>query len=62
MKQQIQHTAHLQFKVNCRENHYPRTQIRAEAALREIAFVLKMTQKVRQEIDQQQEMAEPILA
>lgn len=39
----------------------PKSRERAEQMLRDIAFVLKMTQKVREEIEMDEEVGEPVL-
>jgi len=62
MTQKPLHLAHIQFKPNQRRDHETRTQMRADAdsMLREIAFVLKLTKRVRDEIEAEQEIQEPV--
>jgi hypothetical protein len=63
MTQNLGQEKELQAKKP-RSQRRPQAQLQAEAdaALRDIAFVLKMTQQVRAEIDAEQEAAEPVLA
>ena len=64
MNMTLSHEAHFQTKPNQRQNAKTRTQLRegADAMLRDIAFVLKMTQKVRDEMDAEKECNELALA
>jgi hypothetical protein len=60
MTQTISHQAHTVFDLrNCQT----RTQVRADAdtMLRDIAFVRSMTERVRDEIEADQEAQEPAL-
>ena len=61
MTSTLKHQAHGPYDLrSCRT----RTQTRAdtEALLRDIAFVLKMTERVREEIEVNEETLEPALA
>jgi hypothetical protein len=62
MIQKPLHLEHLHFKPDQRRERETRTQMRADAdsMLREIAFVLKLTQRVRDEIEAEQEIQEPV--
>jgi hypothetical protein len=62
MTQKLLHPAHIDFKPNQWCDRQTRTQMRADAdsMLRDIAFVLKMTQRVRDEIEAEQEIQEPV--
>ena len=62
MTQKLLHPAHVHFKTNQRCDPETRTQMRADAdaMLRDIAFVLKITQRVRDEIEAEQEIQEPV--
>jgi hypothetical protein len=64
MNLNLSHEAHNQQKPSFRQNARKRTQLRegADAMLRDMAFVLKMTQKVRAEIDAGQRRRELTLA
>lgn len=60
MTQNIPHQAHTGFNLrNCQT----RTQLRgdAEAMLHDIAFVLKLTERMRDEIEADQQAQEPAL-
>ncbi len=61
MTKNIPHQAQRERNLT---NRQARTQLRADAEtmLRDIAFVLKMTQRVRDEIEADQEVQEPALA
>ncbi len=54
--------AHVHFKLNQRGDRETRVQMRADAdaMLRDIAFVLTLTQRVRDEIEAEQEIQEPV--
>jgi hypothetical protein len=62
MTQKPLHPAHVHFKPNQRCERETRTQMRADvdSMLRDIAFVLKLTQRVRDEIEAEQEVQEPV--
>jgi len=62
MTQKPSHLVHIQFKPNQRCDRETRTQMRADAdsMLRDIAFVLTLTQRVRDEIEAEQEIQEPV--
>ena len=53
MTQNLQHETRMQMKVNRRHDNRQGTQLGAppQRILREIAFVLKMTQRVRDQIE-----------
>lgn len=53
MTQILLHEPHVQAGVNQHRNRKSQTKLRPDAAamLREIAFILKMTQRVRDEIE-----------
>jgi hypothetical protein len=60
MTRNFTHQAHSVYDLrNCRT----RTQVRVdtEAVLRDIAFILKMTERVRSEIEVEEEAEEPVL-
>lgn len=60
MTQNKSHQAHTAYNLRtCRT----RTQVRADtdSMLRDIAFVLKMTERVRDEMEAEQEVREPVL-
>jgi hypothetical protein len=48
--------------VNARNQRQADMRIEADELLRDIAFVLKMTQRVRDEIEADEEACEPVLA
>ena len=60
MTQNLQHQPHVHTKTNSRYNRPLPNQRRADQMLREIAFVLKMTARVRDEIKTEQESREPV--
>jgi hypothetical protein len=62
MTQKRLHPAHVHFNPNQRCDRETRTQMRADAdaMLRDIALVLKLTQRVRDEIEAEQEIQEPV--
>ena len=62
MTQNLSHQARTHCQSNHQNNRQTRTQLRADAdsTLRDIAFVLKMTQKVRDEIDAELEVPEAV--
>jgi hypothetical protein len=62
MTQNLLHQRHVQMKVNRRHDRQAYTQLGAppERILREIAFVLKMTQRVRDQIEAEQEVRETV--
>jgi hypothetical protein len=62
MTQNLTHQAHVHCQPNNQHNRQTRTQLRADAdsVLRDIAFVLKMTQKVRDEIEAEEEVEEAL--
>ena len=57
MIQNVSHQAHVFSNLNQPRDRQARTELRAEAesTLRDIAFVLKMTQRVCEEIEAEQE-------
>ena len=59
MTQNHQHNANAPTKTNNRFNRRLPNQRRADQLLREIAFVLKMTARVRDEIKAELESREP---
>ena len=62
MTQKPLQLAHIQLEPNQRCDRDTRMQIRAAAdsMLRDIAFVLTLTQRVRDEIEAEQEIQEPV--
>ena len=60
MTQNLLHETNPQTKTNNRFNRRLPNQRRADHMLREIAFVLKMTARVRDEIQAEQESREPV--
>lgn len=62
MTQELLHPALVPFKPNQSYDRQARTQMRtdADSMLREIAFVLKMTQRVCDEIEAEREIQEPL--
>ena len=63
MTANLLHKSHVLPHPNARKQRQTATEQRAEAetALRDIAFVLKMTQRVREEIEADAEAQEPVL-
>ena len=57
MTQNLSHQAHVFGNPTQRNDRQARTPLRADAesTLREIAFILKMTQRVRDEIEAEEE-------
>ena len=62
MNHTLSHEAHDQQKLGHRHNAKTQLRAGADAMLRDIAFVLKMTQKVRAEIDAGKESNELVMA
>jgi hypothetical protein len=62
MTRNIMHPPHIQPSVNARNQRQTDVRIEADAMLRDIAFVLRMTQRVRDEIEADEEACEPALA
>jgi hypothetical protein len=62
MTQNLSHQAHVFGNLNQPRDRQARPQLRAQAEsnLRDIAFVLKMTQRVREEIEAEQEIHEAV--
>lgn len=54
MTTNLQHKSHVQMKPNVRSQRQTQLREDANAILRDLAFVLKMTQKVRAEIETEQ--------
>ena len=59
MTQNLLHESHVQTKVNPRHYRHVENRRQADELLREVAFVLKMTQRVRETIEAEQESLEP---
>jgi hypothetical protein len=62
MTRNIMHPPHSQPKANTRNQRRTDVRIEADDVLRDIAFVLKMTQRVHDEIEADEEACEPALA
>ena len=60
MTQNLEHKPHVQVKPNIRNQRQTQLRDDADAILRDIAFVLKMTQRVRDEIEAEEEAREPV--
>jgi hypothetical protein len=62
MTRNIMHRTHNQPSTNARNQRQAELRIDADEMLRDIAFVLKITQRVRDEMDADKEAYEPALA
>jgi hypothetical protein len=62
MTRNIMHRTHNQPSTNARNQRQADQREKADAMLRDIAFVLKMTQRVRDEMEADKEVCEPALA
>ncbi len=62
MTRNIMYRTHNQPSTNARNQRQAELRLEADEMLRDIAFVLKMTQRVRDEIEADQEACEPALA
>ena len=60
MTQNLEHKPHVQVKPNLRNQRQSQLRDDADAILRDVAFVLKMTKRVRDEIEAEEEAREPI--
>lgn len=62
MTRNITHPPHCRPTASIRNQRQTDVRVEADALLRDIAFVLKMTQQVRDEIEADEEACEPALA
>lgn len=61
MTRNIMHPPHNPASANVRNQRQANMRLEADAMLRDIAFVLKMTQQVRDEMEADKEACEPVL-
>ncbi|MBM3997380.1 MAG: hypothetical protein FJ303_25010 [Planctomycetes bacterium] len=62
MTQIHEHSAHVRIQPNHRSQPCPHADGSADEILRDIAFVLKLTQRVRHEIEAEKQVDQPVLA